>query len=105
MDELIAAIGLGKATVYRLFPSKDALIGAYLRRLAQTILAAIDADIARHRDDPRPPFTPSSPPSAGTWPAPATAAAPSTTPASSSPTPTIPPAGPPATTELNCTGA
>jgi AcrR family transcriptional regulator len=52
MDELIAATGLGKATVYRLFPTKDELIGAYLRRLAQTILAAIDADIARHPDDP-----------------------------------------------------
>jgi AcrR family transcriptional regulator len=52
MDELIAATGLGKATVYRLFATKDELIGAYLRRLAQTILAAIDADIARHREDP-----------------------------------------------------
>jgi AcrR family transcriptional regulator len=52
MDELIAATGLGKATVYRLFATKDELIGAYLRRLAQRILAAIDADIARHREDP-----------------------------------------------------
>jgi AcrR family transcriptional regulator len=52
MDELIAATGLGKATVYRLFPTKDALIGAYLRRHAQTILSAIDADIARHPGDP-----------------------------------------------------
>jgi AcrR family transcriptional regulator len=30
--------------VYRLFPTKDALVGAYLRRLAEQILAAIDAD-------------------------------------------------------------
>jgi AcrR family transcriptional regulator len=52
MDELIAATGLGKATVYRLFATKDELIGAYLRRLAQNILAAIDADIARHGEDP-----------------------------------------------------
>jgi AcrR family transcriptional regulator len=52
MDELIAATGLGKATVYRLFATKDDLIGAYLRRLAQNILAAIDADIARHREEP-----------------------------------------------------
>ena len=52
MDELIAATGLGKATVYRLFPTKDALIGAYLRRLADQILGAIDQQIARHRDDP-----------------------------------------------------
>jgi AcrR family transcriptional regulator len=52
MDELITATGLGKATVYRLFPTKDELIGAYLRRLAAEILAAIDADIARHPDNP-----------------------------------------------------
>jgi AcrR family transcriptional regulator len=52
MDELIAATGLGKATVYRLFPTKDELIGAYLGRHAQRILAAIDADIAHHPDDP-----------------------------------------------------
>jgi AcrR family transcriptional regulator len=43
MDELVGATGLGKATVYRLFATKDALVGAYLDRLARTILAAIDA--------------------------------------------------------------
>jgi AcrR family transcriptional regulator len=48
MDELIARTGLGKATVYRLFPSKADLIGAYLQRLSEAILAAIDADIAQH---------------------------------------------------------
>jgi AcrR family transcriptional regulator len=53
MDELIRATGLGKATVYRLFPTKDALIGAYLERLAASILDAIDADIDRHREDPK----------------------------------------------------
>src|SRR5690242_18897442 len=52
MDELVRATGLGKATVYRLFATKDALIGAYLDRLAEAILAAIDADIARHGDEP-----------------------------------------------------
>jgi AcrR family transcriptional regulator len=52
MDELVAATGLGKATVYRLYPSKDELVAAYLQRLAQTILTAIDAEITRHRDDP-----------------------------------------------------
>jgi AcrR family transcriptional regulator len=52
MDELIRATGLAKATVYRLFPTKDVLIGAYLSRLAAMILAAIDADIARHADHP-----------------------------------------------------
>jgi AcrR family transcriptional regulator len=52
MDELVRATGLGKATVYRLFPTKDELVGAYLRRLSAEILAAIDADIAHHADDP-----------------------------------------------------
>lgn len=52
MDELVRATGLGKATVYRLFPTKDALVGAYLRRLAGEILAAIDADVQRHAGDP-----------------------------------------------------
>src|SRR5689334_642155 len=52
MDELIRATGLGKATVYRLFPSKDALIGAYLERLSASILAAIDADVAGFADRP-----------------------------------------------------
>ena len=52
MDELIATTGPGKRfTVYRLFPTKDALIGAH-RRSAQDILGAIDADIARHHEDP-----------------------------------------------------
>jgi AcrR family transcriptional regulator len=48
MDELVQATGLGKATVYRLYPSKDDLVAAYLSRLAGTILAAIDAEITRH---------------------------------------------------------
>ena len=53
MDELVRATGLGKATVYRLYPTKDALVGAYLQRLSDTILEAIDADVARHADAPR----------------------------------------------------
>lgn len=52
MDELVGATGLGKATVYRLYPTKDALIGAYLQRTADTILALIDEDVARHAGDP-----------------------------------------------------
>lgn len=52
MDELISETGLGKATVYRLFPTKDLLIGAYLERLAAAILAAIDAEIGQHPHDP-----------------------------------------------------
>lgn len=46
MDALIAKTGLGKATVYRLYATKADLIGAYLDRLAERILTAIDADIA-----------------------------------------------------------
>jgi AcrR family transcriptional regulator len=52
MDELIRATGLGKATVYRLYPSKDVLVAAYLRRLAATIGAAISEQITAHGDDP-----------------------------------------------------
>ena len=52
MDELVRATGLGKATVYRLFPTKDALVGAYLERLAHDVLSAIDADVERHAGDP-----------------------------------------------------
>jgi AcrR family transcriptional regulator len=46
MDELVRATGFGKATVYRLFPTKDALVGAYLERQARAILALVDRDIA-----------------------------------------------------------
>lgn len=53
MDELIRETGLGKATVYRLFPTKYELIGAYLRRLSARALGAIDADIERCGDDAR----------------------------------------------------
>ena len=52
MDELVRATGLGKASVYRLFPTKDALIGAYLTDRADTILGYVDADIGRHPGDP-----------------------------------------------------
>ncbi|MCD0485094.1 TetR/AcrR family transcriptional regulator; helix-turn-helix transcriptional regulator [Streptacidiphilus sp. ASG 303] len=43
MDELVRDTGLGKATVYRLYPTKDDLVGAYLGRLAGEILALVDA--------------------------------------------------------------
>jgi len=46
MDELIREAGLGKATVYRLFPTKDLLVGAYLQRLAGEILGEIDRQAA-----------------------------------------------------------
>ncbi len=47
MDLLVRETGLGKATVYRLYPTKDALIEAYLQRRAATIFGLIDADIDR----------------------------------------------------------
>jgi AcrR family transcriptional regulator len=50
MDELVRATGLGKATVYRLFPSKAELVAAYLQRLSARIVTLIDGDIASHRD-------------------------------------------------------
>lgn len=52
MDELVRATGLGKATVYRLFPTKDALVASYLRRQAAEIARLIDADVAAHPHDP-----------------------------------------------------
>lgn len=53
MDELVRETGLGKMTVYRLFKSKDDLVGAYLTRKAATVLGFIDADLIRLEDDPR----------------------------------------------------
>ncbi len=53
MDELVQSSGLGKATVYRLYPTKDALIAAYLSRLAGDIAAAIAGRIDEHPGDPR----------------------------------------------------
>src|SRR5437763_16583377 len=53
MDELVRETGLGKMTVYRLFKSKDELVGAYLARKAATVLAFIDAELARNDGDPR----------------------------------------------------
>ncbi len=53
MDELVRETGLGKMTVYRLFKSKDDLVGAYLSRKAATVLAQFDAELDRHEGDPR----------------------------------------------------
>src|ERR687893_2379055 len=53
MDELVRETGLGKMTVYRLFKSKDDLVGAYLARKAATLLAFIDAELVRLQGDPR----------------------------------------------------
>ncbi len=53
MDELVRETGLGKMTVYRLFKSKDDLVGAYLTRKAATVLGFIDSELIRLGDDPR----------------------------------------------------
>ena len=53
MDELVRETGLGKMTVYRLFKSKDDLVGAYLARKAATVLGFIDAELVRLEGDPR----------------------------------------------------
>jgi len=53
MDELVRETGLGKMTVYRLFKSKDDLVGAYLSRKAATVLGYIDVDLHRLQGDPR----------------------------------------------------
>jgi AcrR family transcriptional regulator len=53
MDELVRETGLGKMTVYRLFKSKDDLVGAYLTRKSATVLGVIDAELLRLRSDPR----------------------------------------------------
>jgi AcrR family transcriptional regulator len=53
MDELVRETGLGKATVYRLYPTKDDLVAAYLARLAATILQEIDGLAADNRDPSR----------------------------------------------------
>ena len=45
MDRLIAETGLGKMSVYRVFATKEDLVGAYLDRLAVHILQSIDRDI------------------------------------------------------------
>ncbi len=47
MDELVGATGLAKASVYRLYATKDDLVGAYLRRLAADILTSIDTTTER----------------------------------------------------------
>jgi AcrR family transcriptional regulator len=52
MDDLIAATGLAKMSVYRIYPTKDELVGATLDRLADRVLGLIDADIDAHSGYP-----------------------------------------------------
>jgi AcrR family transcriptional regulator len=53
MDELVRETGLSKMSVYRLFPTKDALVGAYLRRTSAAVLDMIDSAVAAHAGNPR----------------------------------------------------
>jgi AcrR family transcriptional regulator len=53
MDELVRETGLGKMTVYRLFRSKDELVGAHLARKAATVLSHIDETLVLLEGDPR----------------------------------------------------
>jgi len=53
MDELVRVTGLSKMSVYRLFPTKDDLVGAYLRRTSAAVLDMIDAAVMAHSADPR----------------------------------------------------
>jgi len=52
MDRLIAETGLSKMSVYRVFATKDDLVGAYLDQLRTRIFELIDRDID-NADDPR----------------------------------------------------
>ncbi|WP_415854655.1 TetR/AcrR family transcriptional regulator [Sinomonas sp. G460-2] len=54
VDELIERSGVAKATFYRHFRTKDDLALAYLERWYEERSAAIEAAVARHRDEDRP---------------------------------------------------
>jgi AcrR family transcriptional regulator len=53
MDELVRETGLSKMSVYRVFPTKDDLVGAYLRRTSQLVLSMIDSAVAAHQNEPQ----------------------------------------------------
>jgi len=50
VDMMVAESGVAKMTLYRHFPSKDDLIGAYLERTNEQLLAWMEGLIASHRD-------------------------------------------------------
>jgi len=51
-DRLLADAQVSKVTFYRYFPTKDALVVAYLERLAELEREAVLAQRAAHPDDP-----------------------------------------------------
>ncbi|WP_454050230.1 TetR/AcrR family transcriptional regulator [Cellulomonas sp. Marseille-Q8402] len=51
-DRVIAAAGVSKVTFYRHFPTKDALVVAYLTAVAAAERAALDAAVGAHPGDP-----------------------------------------------------
>lgn len=53
IDEVIAAAGVAKMSLYRSFPSKDELIAAYLARRSGLYWDWWDRVVARHPGDPR----------------------------------------------------
>ncbi|HEY0685743.1 MAG TPA: TetR/AcrR family transcriptional regulator [Steroidobacter sp.] len=53
VDTLIAESGVAKTTLYRWFPSKDALIAAFLERRNAQFWAQWDRIAAKHKEDPR----------------------------------------------------
>ncbi|MGH7012931.1 MAG: TetR/AcrR family transcriptional regulator [Stellaceae bacterium] len=53
IDEVIAAAGVAKMSLYRSFPSKDELVAAYLARRSGLYWDWWDRVVARHLGDPR----------------------------------------------------
>jgi AcrR family transcriptional regulator len=53
IDEVIAAAGVAKMSLYRSFPSKDELVAAYLRARSALYWQWWNATVARHPGQPR----------------------------------------------------